>query len=322
VSEMMGRPSSRVQPAVRPRKRRGWRAHVLIALVLATLGLAALVTLAGSIGTRADLDQPPRGGQTVETVPGAASAPTASIARADRPRRSPAARLPTSRQLAAARRYARSRDGLVSFAVVDSRDKLHCYRCRLRYVSASLVKAMLLVAYLDHLAAEGHRLTASDRVLLDPMIRVSDNAAATAAYWRAGGDPALNGLARRAGMRNFDVFGHWETAQLTAADQARFFAHLHGLTPRRYWPYAHKLLSSVVSWQSWGIPQASRPRWRTLFKGGWRGTGRGELVHQAARLERGSRTMAIAILTDGNPSHLYGRETVRGIAARLLPAAG
>ena len=302
----MGSPSNPVQPAVRRRKQRGWQALVLIALVLATL--AALLTLAGSVGRRADLDQPPRDGQAVETVPGAASPP--------------AARLPTSRQLAAARRYARSRDGLVSFAVVDIHGKLHCHHCRLRYVSASLVKAMLLVAYLDHLAAEGRPLTASDRALLDPMIRVSDNASATAVYGRAGGDPALDRLARRARMRNFAVFGHWGTAQLSAADQARFFAHLDRLIPGRFWPYAHKLLSSVASWQSWGIPQASRPRWRTLFKGGWRGTAHGELVHQAARLERGSRTMAIAILTDGNPSHAYGRETVHGIAARLLAAAG
>jgi hypothetical protein len=28
--------------------------------------------------------------------------------------------------------------------------------------------------------------------------------------------------------------------------------------------------------------------------------------------------MAIAVLTEANPSHGYGRETVRGIAARLL----
>jgi hypothetical protein len=318
---MMGPPSSPVRPAVRRRKQRGWQALVLIGLVLAALGLAAF-TLAGSVGTRADLDQPPRGGQAVETLPGAASAATTSIARPDRPRRPPAARLPTSRQLAAARRYARSRNGLVSFAVVDLHGKLHCYRCRLHYVSASLVKAMLLVAYLDRLAAEGRPLTASDRTLLDPMIRVSDNASASAVYGRAGGDPALTGLARRAQMRNFDVFGHWGTAQLSAADQARFFAHLDRLIPGRFWPYAHKLLSSVASWQSWGIPEASRPRWQTLFKGGWRGTRRGELVHQAARLERGSRTMAIAILTDGNPSHAYGRETVHGIAARLLAAAG
>ena len=317
----MGSPSNPVQPAVRRRKQRGWQALVLIALVLATLGLAALLTLAGSVGTRADLDQPPRDGQAVETVPGAARALTRSIARPDQPRRPLAARLPTSRQLAAARRYARSRDGLVSFAVVDIHGKLHCHRCRLRYVSASLVKAMLLVAYLNHLAAEGRPLRASDRALLDPMIRVSDNAAATAVYGRAGGDPALDRLARRARMRNFAIFGHWGTAQLTAADQARFFAHLDQLTPKRHWSYAHQLLSSVVSWQSWGIPQAS-PAWRTLFKGGWRETERGELVHQVARLERGSMTIAIAVLTDGNPSHLYGQKTIRGIATRLVSTAG
>jgi hypothetical protein len=316
----MGRRSSPVQATVRPRKRRGWQVPVLIALVVTTLGVAALIVLAESIAVRATRDQPPRRGQVAERAPGAASG--SSIVRPERPRLSPAARLPSARQLAAARRYARSRDGLVSFAVVDSQGKLQCYRCRVRYVSASLVKAMLLVAYLDHLAAEGGRLTASDRVLLDPMIRVSDNAAATAVYWRAGGDPALHRLARRAGMRSFDIFGQWETARLTAADQARFFARLQRLTPRRYWPYAHQLLSSVVSWQSWGIPQASRPGWGTLFKGGWRGTGRGELVHQAARLERGSKTIAIAVLTDGNPSQLYGQKTIRGIAARLISAAG
>jgi Beta-lactamase enzyme family len=314
----MGRHSSLAQPRISSRKWRGWRVPVLMTLVVATLGLAALVALAESIAVRANGDPPPSG-QVAERVPSKASAP--GIVPADRPRLAPDASLPRGRELAAARRYARTRDGLVSFAVVDSQRKLHCYHCRMRYVSASLVKAMLLVAYLDHLAAEARPLTTSDRFLLDAMIAVSDNAAATAAYWRAGGDAALHRLARRAGMRSFDIFGSWETAQLTAADQARFFAHLQRLTPRRYWPYTHQLLSSVVSWQSWGIPQASRPRWRTLFKGGWRGTERGDLVHQAARLERGSKMIAIAVLTDGNPSHRYGRETVRGIAARLLSSA-
>jgi len=45
---------------------------------------------------------------------------------------------------------------------------------------------------------------------------------------------------------------------------------------------------------------------------------RGNLVHQVARLEQGERTVAIAILTDSDPSDGYGRETIRGIAARLL----
>jgi hypothetical protein len=35
-------------------------------------------------------------------------------------------------------------------------------------------------------------------------------------------------------------------------------------------------------------------------------------------LEQGEETMAIAVLTDGNPSDSYGRETIAGVAARLL----
>jgi hypothetical protein len=78
------------------------------------------------------------------------------------------------------------------------------------------------------------------------------------------------------------------------------------------------LLSSISSEQSWGIPEVSRPEWQTFFKGGWLAHEDGSLVHQVARLEKVGSTMAIAVLTDGSPSDEYGRETIRGIAARLL----
>jgi hypothetical protein len=81
------------------------------------------------------------------------------------------------------------------------------------------------------------------------------------------------------------------------------------------------VLRTVVPEQSWGIPAAARPRgWRTLHKGGWRPGPAGALIHQAARLERGGRPVAIAVLTDGNPGAQYGAETVRGVARRLLAA--
>jgi Beta-lactamase enzyme family len=179
-----------------------------------------------------------------------------------------------------------------------------------------VIKAMLLVAYLDRLAHE-RPITASDRALLGPMIHVSDNEAATAIYARLG-DAALYRLARRAGMRSFAVRGYWGSAQISAGDQARFFAQLDRLTPPRYRRYARSLLASIVSWQAWGLPEIARPVWRVFFKGGWRRSLHGHLVHQVALLERGRRAMAIAVLTEANPSHGYGRETVRGIAARLL----
>lgn len=58
--------------------------------------------------------------------------------------------------------------------------------------------------------------------------------------------------------------------------------------------------------------------WRTFFKGGWRPTPSGQLVHQIARLEAGGRRISLAVLTDANPTHDYGVRTVEGVAARVL----
>jgi hypothetical protein len=226
--------------------------------------------------------------------------------------------LPASNQFASASAFAARRAGVVSFAVVDTAGRLRCYECYRRYVSASVVKVMILVAYLRGLAVAGRPLSSYDRAVLDPMIRESDNDAATSAFSRGGGSAALYRLARAAGMSRFDVYGYWSSASITAADQARFLWSLDRLTPSRFRAYTRALLSSIVSWQSWGIPAVARPRWSVFFKGGWRGTALGQLVHQVALLERGRWRMAIAVLTDGNPSQEYGQETVAGVTSALL----
>jgi len=222
----------------------------------------------------------------------------------------------------AAVRYLSRRGGYTAYAVVDSQGRLtgrHLYRT---FVSASLVKAMLLVADLRKLAARHHGLDPTRKALLEPMIKFSDNAAATAIFSLDGEGP-LRALARAAGMTDFSVHGYWSSAQLSAADQARFFFRMEELIPRRFRAYANHLLSHIVEYESWGIPRVSRPRgWRTYFKGGWRGTGRGQLVHQAARLERGRVRVGVAVLTDGDPSMDYGIETIEGVTRRLLPRKG
>jgi hypothetical protein len=78
-----------------------------------------------------------------------------------------------------------------------------------------------------------------------------------------------------------------------------------------------RLLRSIVPSQRWGIAQAAPRHWRLYFKGGW-GSGRGLLDHQAALLERGHRRVAVAIMTQSDGSHAYGKATLRGLAARLL----
>jgi hypothetical protein len=221
-----------------------------------------------------------------------------------------------SKRVTAAARYAKTRAGVESFAVVDQRGRLHGYRVDLLAPSASVFKAMLLVTYLRQASVRNRPLYAADRRLLDPMIRWSDNATATAIRNRVG-PAAIYRLARVARMTRFRLRYPWGLTEITARDQARFFFRIDHYVPRRHRPYARRLLASIVPSQRWGIA-AVRPRgWRIFFKGGW-GSGTGAVTHQVALLERRSERVSVAILTRLNPSHRYGAWTVRGIAGRLL----
>lgn len=225
---------------------------------------------------------------------------------------------PAKRSIADAKRYLGGRAGVHSFAVIGSEDRMYGSGIHRRFVSASVVKAMLLVAYLEMRASQRRPLSGADRSILTPMIHVSDNSAATAAWSRVG-DGRLRALARRAGMTDFSIVGIWANAMISAADQARFFFEMTRLIPARFRGYADHLLSHIAGFESWGIPAVARPRgWHVDFKGGWRPTGRGQLVHQVARLRRGQTKLAIAVMTDGDPSMGYGIGTIEGVARHLL----
>ena len=234
-------------------------------------------------------------------------------------RRALPARYPPVGRLRAVQRWLSSRGGINSWALVDSWGRMHRFAPGRVYVSASLVKAMLLVAYLRGI---GNRAPdAGERASLDPMIKVSSNDAADTVYYRVG-DAALYRLARLAGMRNFSVAGYWANAHFSAEDQARFFNRIDRLVPKASRGYARGLLSSIVSYQRWGFSRYSLAAgFKTFFKGGWRGTGAGQLVHEAALFERGRTRVSMAVLTDGNPSQAYGQETLRGVAQRVFHRA-
>jgi len=227
---------------------------------------------------------------------------------------------PGAAALARARRYARVRAGEVAFAVADDRGGISGLDVHRPFPSASLSKAMLLVAYLRELAAEGLEPSESDLLTLGYMIRLSDNASGDTIYSRVG-DEGLIDLARRAGMKGFAVSGDWANATVTASDQARFFLAIDRLVPRRFRELARDLLESVNELHSWGIPVDARPRWRVFFKGGWRPEEDGEMVHQAALLENGSERVAIAVMTTQNPNMVYGERSIQGVSRLLLGGA-
>ena len=220
-------------------------------------------------------------------------------------------------RVAAATRYAENRAGLVSFAVVDESGRLHGYRVSAVAPSASVLKAMLLVAYLRKADVRGRVLQRWERDLLGPMIRRSDNAAASAVLGLVG-SAGVDRLARLADMESFRLhLPIWGLSAITARDQARFFYRIDSYVPARHRRYALRLLATIVDSQRWGVARVSPPGWQLYFKGGW-GSGTGLVDHQVALLRTGGERVSLAILTRFNPDHAYGKKTLRGAAARLL----
>lgn len=229
--------------------------------------------------------------------------------------------VPRRSEIEAARRYADAREGTVAFAVVTSRGEVHGLKRNRIFPSASLVKVMLLLAYLDRLDATGKPLSAEGRSLLAPMIEVSDNLAASQAYGLVGPD-GLEEVARRAGMKRFVAAPAWGDSSVTAGDIARLFTRVDRLVETSRRDYLRQLLSRITPDQSWGIPAVTGDAWNTLFKGGWRPTAAGQLVHQAALLKRRGSRVGLAVLSDGNPSFDYGVGTIEGVTCRLMSGKG
>jgi len=213
--------------------------------------------------------------------------------------------------------YATARDGRVAFALIDPEGRLHQRGGNATFRTASLLKPLLLATYLRRSDVRRRSLSRSERALLGPMIRRSDNDAASAILGRL--DPsAIARTARATGQRRFRlVTPIWGLSRTTAVDQARFFRNLDEVLPARHRPHAHRLLRTIVPSQRWGVGRARPAGWRLEFKGGW-GSGSGQVNSQTARLTKGGRLLTLAVMTESNPSHGYGSATIRGVAARLL----
>src|SRR5918996_4056725 len=197
------------------------------------VGLVALVVAAGAAST------------AVSTPSGAERAPAERSAAARQ-----ADAFPAGRSIRAVRAFL-SRRATSSFALIDSRGRLHGYRARRRYASGSIVKLMLLVAYLRRL--EGRMPPPADQELLHTMIVLSGNKVASIIQGKVG-TAALRDCARDAGMRHFSVSGSWGSSLISAADQARFFRRFDRMIPAGTRDYARELMSSIDTRQRWGFP--------------------------------------------------------------------
>jgi len=226
---------------------------------------------------------------------------------------------PSAGAIAAATRFLDSRAGSTSFAVVNNEGRLYGTRVREHFQTASVVKVMMLVAYLQMLNAHHRGVDEADNNLLYPMIHISDNEAASAVYSIVG-ESAVARVAREAGMGDYAPgVGWWAYTQTSAADQANFFFALQRLIPHQFYAYARGLLAGIEPSQSWGIPPVARPTWQVFFKTG--ALPSEGLFNEVARLERPGVTTTIAVFTSGDPSMAYGEETIAGVGAALIGQA-
>ena len=113
--------------------------------------------------------------------------------------------------------YAATRAGTVSFGV-RTRHGLRGVGVERTMPSASVVKAMLLVAYLRQAGVRGRRLRPDGRALLGPMIRRSDNAAASRVC-NVVGTGGLARLARRSHMRRFHATRPWGLSTIDVTNE-------------------------------------------------------------------------------------------------------
>ena len=228
------------------------------------------------------------------------------------------AQVPWQPDRQAAVEYAKGRTGIIGFAV-RTEHGFWAWNQKRQMPSASVIKAMILVAYLSRGDVRDRSLHTSSNgydAALRPMITRSDDNATDKVFKRVGFD-GLRRLADRVGMQRFETTDHWGRSKIDASDQSRFFLHIDGFMPERHRSYAMKLLNSIVPEQRWGIWEVKPPGWTLYSKAGW-GRGTGWVDHQVSLLTRGNMRVAVAILTHWDGSHAYGKENLRGIAKRLL----
>ena len=246
----------------------------------------------------------------------AAPAPASALEFGGEGRGVPITPFPSQSAIASAAAYLQGRAGRTSFAVVDSAGRLSGSDMYSTFETASVVKVMMLVAYLQMLSAHHRPVGAADSALLYPMIHISDNEAASAVLSIVG-EGAIARVARESGMRDYAPgVGWWAYTHTSAADQALFFTELPRLIPSRFYGYARWLLSGIEPSQSWGVPPAARPEWQVFFKTG--ALPEEGIFNEVARLERRGVMFTLAVFTEGEPSETYGGQTIEGVALHLL----
>jgi beta-lactamase class A len=245
---------------------------------LAIFAVAAVVILGGGALIVLGLNKDGGGGVLPSSLsPGdATTSPSASPSPS--PSRSPAElaeaqRAKRVRQLDAALKKLDAGSPEFSVAVLDKKTgQKYAYRGTVKYDTASIVKAQILACMLLHDQDGDHDPTSGEMALAKPMIRLSDNNAATALFQHVGGRTAVGRCNKRLGLTQTVVNSSWGLTRTTADDQIRLLSELvdtSGPLHADSRKTAFTLMSTVSSAQDWGVPSIAAAGETATVKNGW-----------------------------------------------------
>ena len=220
--------------------------------------------------------------------------------------------------------WAAGRMSTMSVLVRDERSgRSWSFRPSAAYDNASIVKLNILQTVL-YQAQQKHRgLTTWEQQQAVPMIRVSDNDAATALWNHVGGARGVAAYDRVLGLTatTFDSQGHWGLTRSTVTDQVRLVRAVgHGPGPlsTSARSYVRTQMAHVRSDQHWGVSAGPTPRDTVELKNGWLPLRtHGWRVNSIGHITSNGRDYTLAILTQDNPTMTYGIATIEG-ASRIV----
>jgi len=159
------------------------------------------------------------------------------------------------------------------------------------------------------------------------MIEDSDNAAASALWDAVGGGPGLEAGNAVLGLKQTvpGPGGYWGLTTTTVTDQLRLLADLTSArsplsTAAR--GYELSLMHNVEAGQNWGVTAAASAGTRPAVKNGWLPVGPRGLwvINSIGVISHTGQHLAIAVLSDGNPSHSAGISLVQAAATAAVSA--
>lgn len=211
----------------------------------------------------------------------------------------------------------------VGLAVLDSEGGLLLeYESERPFVLASVAKLYILVAYLHDLEQRGVQPSDADMALLEPMIRVSSNYAASTLWRMIGREEGLAAFLESQGLPVVTTVeaGAWGTLSVTAGQVAELLWRLQAgeLLSPELTQLALGLLSDIHDEQSWGVTAGlTLPGSIAFFKNGWYPEVEGWRVNSAGAVQTPEDDYVLVVLTDSAPSFESGIALVEDIAWRI-----